>query len=42
MNTGSTDLIVTLEGQGKPLVFEITVHKDLSDLIRRIDAIVEG
>lgn len=39
---GSTDLIVTLEGSSRPLTFEIVVHRDLSDLIRRIDAIVEG
>jgi len=42
VSVGSTDLIVTMEGSTKPLVFEITVHRDLSDLIRRIDAIVEG
>ncbi|MFT7517952.1 MAG: pilus assembly protein CpaC [Kiritimatiellia bacterium] len=42
VSTGSTDLIVTLEGKGKPLRFEITVHQDLSDLINRIEAIVEG
>lgn len=42
VSVGSTDLIVTMEGNTKPLVFEITVHQDLSDLIRRIDAIVEG
>lgn len=42
VNVGSTDLIVTMDGSTRPLVFEITVHRDLSDLIRRIDAIVEG
>lgn len=39
---GTTDLIVTIEGSSRPLVHEIVVHRDLSDLIRRIDAIVEG
>jgi pilus assembly protein CpaC len=39
---GSTDLIVTIDGSSRPLIFEIAVHRDLSDLIRRIDAIVEG
>lgn len=39
---GSTDLIVTLEGNSQPITFELVVHRDLSDLIRRIDAIVEG
>jgi pilus assembly protein CpaC len=37
---GTTDLIVnTKKG---PDIFEVTVHQDLSGLIRRIDAIVEG
>lgn len=42
ISVGTTDLIVTMEGDSKPLVFELTVHRDLSDLIRRVDAIVEG
>lgn len=42
VSVGSTDLIVTMEGSTRPMTFEITVHRDLSDLIRRIDAIVEG
>ncbi|MFK7929065.1 MAG: pilus assembly protein N-terminal domain-containing protein, partial [Myxococcota bacterium] len=42
VSVGSTDLIVTMEGSTKTLTYEITVHRDLTDLIRRIDAIVEG
>jgi pilus assembly protein CpaC len=42
VSVGTTDLIVTMEGTAKPLAFEVTVHRDLSDLIRRVDAIVEG
>ncbi len=39
---GSTDLVIQ-QGQGvPPLIYEITVHQDLSDLIRRVDALVEG
>ena len=39
---GTTDLIVQFGPGVQPLVYEITVHRDLSDLIRRIDSIVEG
>ena len=38
---GSTDFIVQLSS-GPPIIYEITVHQDLSDLIRRIDGIVDG
>jgi pilus assembly protein CpaC len=42
LSIGSTDLIIQFgEGQ-QPLIYELTVHRDLSDLIRRIDAIVPG
>jgi len=42
LSIGSTDLIIQFgEGQ-QPLIYELTVHRDLSDLIRRIDAIVAG
>jgi pilus assembly protein CpaC len=42
LSIGSTDLIIQF-GQGQqPLIYELTVHRDLSDLIRRIDAIVRG
>ena len=39
---GTTDLIVQFGPGVQPLIYEITVHRDLSDLIRRIDSIVEG
>lgn len=39
---GSTDLVIQ-QGPGvPPLIYEITVHQDLSDLVRRIDSLVEG
>ncbi len=39
---GTTDLVVQY-GAGMPAeTYEITVHRDLSDLVRRIDSIVEG
>jgi len=41
-NVGSTDLVVQLASGAPPIIYEITVHHDLSDLIRRVDAIVEG
>ncbi len=41
-SVGSTDLVVQLGPGTAPIIYEITVHQDLSDLIRRIDAIVEG
>lgn len=42
LSVGSTDLTVQLAGASTPLRYEITVHQDLSELVRRIDAIVEG
>ena len=42
VNVGSTDLIVTMEGRTRPITYEVTVHRDLSDLIRLIDGMVEG
>jgi pilus assembly protein CpaC len=41
LREGTTDLIVTPQ-TGKPDIWEVTVHQDLSGLIRRVDAIVEG
>lgn len=39
---GTTDLVIQ-QGPGvQPLIYEVTVSQDLSDLIRRVDAIVEG
>ena len=39
---GTTDLIVQFGPGIPPMIYELTVHRDMSDLIRRIDAIVEG
>jgi pilus assembly protein CpaC len=39
---GSTDLVIQQGSGVAPLIYEVTVHQDLSDLIRRIDAVVEG
>ena len=40
---GSTDLWVWFQNApSKPVHYQLTVHHDLSDLIRRIDEIVEG
>ncbi|MBX2798436.1 MAG: pilus assembly protein N-terminal domain-containing protein [Myxococcales bacterium] len=39
---GTTDLIVQFGSGVPPMIYEITVHRDLSDLVRRIDSIVEG
>ncbi|MCB9684454.1 MAG: pilus assembly protein N-terminal domain-containing protein [Alphaproteobacteria bacterium] len=39
---GTTDLVVQFGPGVAPLIYEITVHRDLSDLVRRIDSIVEG
>lgn len=37
---GTTDLVIQFEENVPPMIYEITVHQDLSDLIRRIDSIV--
>lgn len=39
---GSTDLVVQFGPGVPPEIYEITVHRDLSDLVRRIDSVVEG
>ena len=39
---GTTDLIIQFGPGIPPLIYEVTVHRDLSDLVRRIDSIVEG
>ncbi|HMV65400.1 MAG TPA: pilus assembly protein N-terminal domain-containing protein [Myxococcota bacterium] len=39
---GTTDLVIQFAGDVPPMIYEVTVHKDLSDLVRRIDALVEG
>jgi pilus assembly protein CpaC len=42
LSVGSTDLVVQLGPGSEPIIYELTVHRDLTDLIRRVDAIVEG
>ncbi len=37
---GTTDLVIQFGGDVPPMIYEITVHQDLSDLTRRIDAVV--
>lgn len=39
---GTTDLVVQFGPGVAPLIYEITVSRDMSDLVRRIDSIVEG
>ena len=39
---GTTDLIVQFGKGVPPMIYELTVSRDLSDLVRRIDSIVEG
>ena len=39
---GSTDLVVQLGPGTEPIIYEITVHRDLSEMVRRIDAVVDG
>lgn len=39
---GSTDLVVQLGPGSAPIIYEITVHRDLSDLIRRVNGMVDG
>ena len=39
---GSTDLVVQLGAGTEPIIYEITVHRDLSEMVRRIDAVVDG
>ena len=39
---GTTDLVVKYPAGIEPEVYEVTVARDLSDLVRRIDSIVEG
>ena len=42
MAIGTTDLVIQYGAGIKPEVYEVTVHRDLSELVRRIDSIVEG
>lgn len=39
---GTTDLLVNFGPGVPPMTYEVTVHRDLTDLVRRIDSIVEG
>jgi pilus assembly protein CpaC len=38
---GTTDLVIQFV-EGPPMIYEVTVHRDLSDLIRQIDVVVQG
>ena len=43
LSVGSTDLWVWFQGNvNQPTHYQLTIHKDLSDLIRRVDEIVDG
>lgn len=42
LSIGTTDLVLQFGAGVPPVTYEITVHRDISDLIRRIDSIVEG
>jgi pilus assembly protein CpaC len=42
ISIGTTDLVIQFGPGIPPLIYEVTVHRDLSDLVRRIDSIVEG
>lgn len=35
---GTTDLVIQFGGDTPPMIYEISVHRDLTDVIRRIDA----
>jgi pilus assembly protein CpaC len=39
---GSTDLVIQLDADAQPIIYQITVHQNLSELIRRVNAMVEG
>lgn len=38
---GTTDLIIQFADR-PPMIYEVTVHRDLSELVRRIDSMVDG
>jgi pilus assembly protein CpaC len=43
VNVGATDLWVWYQDDMQhPIAYDITVHRDLSDLVRRIDSVVDG
>lgn len=39
---GSTDLVVQFRGETKPMIYKVTVHRDISEFVRRVDSIVDG
>lgn len=39
---GTTDLVLQFPGDVPPMLYEVSVHTDLSDLVRRVDAMIEG
>ncbi|MEC8191491.1 MAG: pilus assembly protein N-terminal domain-containing protein [Myxococcota bacterium] len=43
LSVGSTDLWVWFQGRvSAPVHYQLTIHQDISDLIRRVDEIVDG
>jgi pilus assembly protein CpaC len=39
---GTTDLVIQFGGDSPPMIYEISVHRDLTDVIRRVDAQVDS
>ena len=39
---GSTDLVIQLGAEAQPIIYQITVHQNLSELVRRVNSMVEG
>jgi len=42
IEVGSTDLIIQVRNSPTPLYYSVSVHRDLSDLVRHVDQIVDG
>lgn len=40
LSLGTTDLVIQFADNVPPMIYEITVHQDLSDIVRRVDAVV--
>lgn len=40
LDLGSTDLVIQFGPELPPMIYEVTVHRDLSSLVRRIDGLV--
>ena len=39
---GTTDFVIQQQGSAPPIFYQVVVHRDLSDMVRRVDEIVEG